>query len=113
MIAALALFVSGRSIGIAHALPFLGAVALGAQRLLPLAHNIYTGWSTVSGNRSIVGQVIELLRLPVDKTEVTAPPMDFGRSIAIENVSFAYRGPQAYDPRRRESFDPALRDACA
>ena len=93
VIAALALFVSGREHGIAQALPFLGAVALGAQRLLPLAHSIYTGWSTVAGNRSIVGQVIELLRLPMEQAPaVTSPPMEFGRRIAIENVSFAYAG---------------------
>jgi ATP-binding cassette subfamily B protein len=93
VIAALAVLVAGREHGIAQALPFLGAVALGAQRLLPLAHSIYTGWSTVAGNRSIVGQVIELLRLPLEEGPASPPPpLQFRRRIALEDVGFAYAG---------------------
>jgi ATP-binding cassette subfamily B protein len=92
VIAALALFISGREHGISAALPLLGAVALGAQRLLPLAHTVYAGWSTLAGNRSAVGQVVELLRLPIERRPPALAPLDLRQQIAFEDVSFAYSG---------------------
>ena len=67
LIAVLAMVISAREGGFALALPILGALALGAQRLLPLLQQIYFGWSLAAGNRSLLTQVIELLRLPVDE----------------------------------------------
>jgi ATP-binding cassette subfamily B protein len=92
VIAALAVVISGRDHGIAQALPFLGALALGAQRLLPLAHTVYTGWSTAAGNRSIVGQVVDLLRLPVEQAPASGVAVEFHRGIAADRVSFTYAG---------------------
>jgi ABC-type multidrug transport system fused ATPase/permease subunit len=73
------------------ALPFLGALALGAQRLLPLVQTVYNGWSSGAGNRSIIGQVVELLTLPDDNESANQwTPLPFGRQISFENVSFSY-----------------------
>jgi len=50
-IAIVALWMSAEAGGIVAALPALGALALGAQRLLPLLQQAYLGWSGTLGNR--------------------------------------------------------------
>ena len=50
VIATIAVLIGRRDGGIAAALPILGALALGGQRLLPLLQEIYTGWSSGSGS---------------------------------------------------------------
>jgi ABC-type multidrug transport system fused ATPase/permease subunit len=95
LIAVLALIISAREGGFAGALPILGALALGAQRLLPLIQQIYYGWSALAGNRSVVGQVLDLLRLPAPSESEAAtrpPPLPFQDRIQVEEVSFAYPG---------------------
>ena len=47
IIAVLALTLSDRSGGFVSALPVLGALALGAQRLLPLVQQLFHGWSSI------------------------------------------------------------------
>jgi ABC-type multidrug transport system fused ATPase/permease subunit len=99
LIAVLAITISAREGGFAGALPILGALALGAQRLLPLLQQIYVGWSLAAGNESVIVQVLDLMRLPVDEELARAgqvPPLPLRDRIRVENVSFAYasrRGP--------------------
>ena len=96
LIAVLAILISAREGGLTVALPILGALALGAQRLLPLLQQIYSGWSLASGNRSLIAQVLGLLQLPVDEEPADqAPPLAFRDRIAIEQVSFAYASRRA------------------
>ena len=93
LIAALAAIISGGQGGFARALPILGALALGAQRLLPLLQQVYVGWSTVAGHSSVLAQVLELLRLPVDEEEPSVQavaPIPLRRSISVKDVSFRY-----------------------
>jgi ATP-binding cassette subfamily B protein len=90
-IAAIALFESQRQGSLASALPVLGAIALGAQRLLPLVQQVYRGWSTSSGYLSVVGQTAQLLRLPIAQASARRPkPLTLHDKISIENVQFAY-----------------------
>src|SRR5438067_6021282 len=99
LIAVLAIAISAREGGFAGALPILGALALGAQRLLPLLQQIYVGWSLAAGNESVIVQVLDLMRLPVDQELARAghvPPLPLLDRIRVDNVSFAYasrRGP--------------------
>lgn len=76
--------------GLTAALPVLGAVALGAQRLLPLVQEVYAGWSTLEGQRSIFEQVIGLLRLSVRESVAIVVPLELRESVRLENVSFTY-----------------------
>ncbi|HEY4069930.1 MAG TPA: ABC transporter ATP-binding protein, partial [Sphingomicrobium sp.] len=92
IIAAIVLLVSRRVGGIAVALPILGAFALGAQRLLPLVQTIYTGWSVAAGHRSIVGQMVEILRLPLPESADSRDPLLLRARISVEGVSFSYPG---------------------
>jgi ABC-type multidrug transport system fused ATPase/permease subunit len=98
LIAVLAIVISAREGGFALALPILGALALGAQRLLPLLQQIYFGWSLAAGNESLLAQVLALLRLPVDEPVVDpheAQPLLLGDRICVEQVSFAYASRRA------------------
>lgn len=79
--------------------PLLGAMALGAQRLLPQLQQIYAGWASVSGNQAIVHDVLNLLNLPMpDESllEVSSKEGSFEISapnealISIKNLSFSY-----------------------
>ena len=90
MIGAYAWVLAGRPGGVAAAIPMLGALALGAQRLLPLLQQSYVGWSSFLGNRQQVTDVLELLSLE-DRTP--APPAEhdvFHQSIRFDRVGFAY-----------------------
>jgi ATP-binding cassette subfamily B protein len=98
LIALLAIVISGRHGGFAGALPILGALALGAQRLLPLLQQVYVGWSLAAGHSSVLNQVLDLLRLPVDEALAEAPaaePLPLNDRIRVEKVSFAYDGRRA------------------
>jgi ABC-type multidrug transport system fused ATPase/permease subunit len=97
LIAAAALLLAGREGGFAAALPSLGALALGAQRLLPLVQQIYFGWSSIRGNRRVTADVLALLALPVDEDGEAdegraAPPLPLEREIRFDNVRFAFPG---------------------
>lgn len=91
MIAGIALFMADRPGGIMGAIPTLGALALGAQRLLPLIQQIYAGWSSVAAHQSLYGQVLELLSLPMaNEPPADVPPVKLGKAIVLRNVGFAY-----------------------
>jgi ATP-binding cassette subfamily B protein len=91
LIAAIALVLSGRSNGIAAALPVLGTLALGAQRLLPVVQDVYRGWSAAEIHRPIFDQVVELLALPIAQSGApSATPFEVRRSIRVEEVTLNY-----------------------
>ena len=74
VIAALSLALSRREGGFTDALPILGALALGAQRLLPVMQQLYGGWTNVAANNAIVLDVVRRLSLPVPaETKPVAP----------------------------------------
>jgi ATP-binding cassette subfamily B protein len=92
LIAGLALFLADREGSFAAALPLIGALALGAQRLLPLIQHIYYGWSSYAGNRDVFDDILALLRLPPPPPPSDGPPLPLRNSIRLEKVSFAYPG---------------------
>lgn len=102
LIAILALVVSTRQGGVVAAIPILGAVALGAQRLLPLLQQIYYGWANVAGHWDAVLDVLTLLKLPLppETKADSAPPLALRDRICLKNIEFSY-------PGRRE---PVLKD---
>ncbi|MEO8453634.1 MAG: ABC transporter ATP-binding protein [Sphingomicrobium sp.] len=98
VIAVLAIVISAREGGFALAFPVLGALALGAQRLLPLLQQVYSGWSLASGNSSLLAQVLALLRLPANEELAGAGevrPLPLHDRIGVEQVSFAYASRRA------------------
>jgi len=99
LIAALALVLSFREGGLVSAIPLLGALALGAQRLVPLMQNIYSGWAQYLSNGRMLYDIVDVLRL-ADAAQYGVVPTEerlpFARDIVLDRVSFSY--PQASAP---------------
>ena len=92
LIAALAYAMSHRMGGVRAALPLLAALALGAQRLLPLMQQLYGNWSVVAGSHAALIDVLDLLDqpLPQDAHQPAPAPLNLQDAIHFENVSFHY-----------------------
>nr|MBI1232836.1 ATP-binding cassette domain-containing protein [Cytophagales bacterium] len=91
-IAILAYILSNRPEGITAAIPLLGALALSAQRLLPLIQQGYSSWASMIGGKSSLNDVLSLLNqtLPYHSSVRLVTPMPFKDKIVIENISFRY-----------------------
>ncbi|HEX8571242.1 MAG TPA: ABC transporter ATP-binding protein [Allosphingosinicella sp.] len=76
--------------GIVKAIPVLGALALGAQRLLPLLQQAYYGWTLASGNFRAFRDVIEMMEAPIPEPQPASSPLAFESEIAFEGVGFRY-----------------------
>lgn len=92
LIACLAYILSLRAEGIGSALPVLGALALGAQRLLPALQQAYGAWTNIIGSQSSLADVVMLLDQPLPE-EILQPiplPLAFEQSIRFDAVRFRY-----------------------
>jgi ATP-binding cassette subfamily B protein len=92
LIAIIAYSVSETDAGVYSALPILGALALGAQRMLPLMQQIYTGWTSLVGGKDSIYDALEILCLKVNylSNEQLGEKLIFERAIRFEGVSFRY-----------------------
>ncbi len=90
LIAVLSLVVNKRPGGIVTALPTLGALALGAQRLLPQVQQVYFSWSQIHGNRGALEDVARLIDLPCPPPAAAAPTAPFDGTLALHQVSYRY-----------------------
>lgn len=91
LIALLAYTTATSSGGLGAAIPALGALALGAQRLMPLIQQTYLGCVQGSANRQILQDVVDLLKQPVDDQTGPSEPLRLAHEILLEQVSFRYR----------------------
>jgi ABC-type multidrug transport system fused ATPase/permease subunit len=98
-IALIALTMSFQPGGILRAIPVLGALALGAQRLLPLIQQAYSGWSASTGNLQSLADIAELLGAPVlAEPPDDGRPLPFERAIRLRQIGFRYgEGPWALE----------------
>lgn len=92
LIGGLAYALSSQPGGVQSALPVLGALALGAQRLLPAVQQIYLSWVTIVGNQASVADTINLLDqpLPDSANKPNPEPLAFNEEIRFESVRFRY-----------------------
>lgn len=101
LIAVLVLAMSYRPGGVAAALPILGMLALGAQRLLPLMQQLYGNWSVVVGSKAALIDVLDLLEqpLPAEASQAEPAPLTLKDGISFENIRFHYgnNGPWVLD----------------
>jgi ATP-binding cassette, subfamily B, bacterial PglK len=101
LIAVLAYVLSRHSTGVAAALPVLGALALGAQRLLPALQQVYVAWASIAGSHAFLEDTLGLLDqpLPPDASSPRPDPLPFRREIRLEQVRFRYtaEGPWVID----------------
>ncbi len=92
LIAALAYSLSQQVDGIAKAIPVLGALALGAQRLLPVLQQAYSAWSGIRAGQVSLQDAIELLEQPLPDYcgQKIAQPLPFKHSIGLKQLDFRY-----------------------
>ena len=92
LIAALAYHLSQQADGVAAALPVLGALALGAQRMLPALQQIYGSWTSILGSQASLAEILELLDqpMPVHTSQPGFQPIKFRNSIEFRSVNFCY-----------------------
>lgn len=79
--------------GMTSAIPVLGALALGAQRLIPVLQQIFSSWSGIKGGEASLGDVIMFLEQPLPKHAFDVrqiSPIIFNNTIALEGVTFGY-----------------------
>jgi ATP-binding cassette, subfamily B, bacterial PglK len=94
IIAVLAYVTAARPGGLVGALPVLGALAFGAQKLMPLLQQVYQSWSLYAGNRQVTMDVVELLEQPLPREvdyRSSRAHIRFEHDLALDDVSFRYR----------------------
>lgn len=81
-----------RQQGVGKALPLLGALALGAQRLLPVVQKVYEGWAQTRNAKSSLANVLQLLAQPLPSAQnfERIRPLELKQGIGFEGVHFAY-----------------------
>lgn len=78
--------------GISNAIPAIGAIALAAQRMLPIMQLSYGGWSNIRRNEYTLFDTLNLLeeKLTMQNDALEANKILFSDSIDLENISFKF-----------------------
>jgi ATP-binding cassette, subfamily B, bacterial PglK len=78
--------------GISTAIPMIGALALGAQRLLPALQQAYSAFSTMKGADSSLRDIVHLLDQPLPEyiCQPAVKPISFNHSITLKQINFEY-----------------------
>jgi ATP-binding cassette subfamily B protein len=91
LIVGMAWFLAAQTDGLLDALPVLGALALGAQRLLPLLQKAYQAWAKMTGNHRMFADILELLELPMtENSKTSTSQLDCRQSIRLDRIGFGY-----------------------
>ena len=101
LIAVLAYSLSMQAGGITAVLPVIGALALGAQRLLPALQMGYSAWASMAANYASLVDTLELLDqpLPAEALLLAPEPLPFQDAVRFHAVRFRYSsaGPWVLD----------------
>jgi ATP-binding cassette subfamily B protein len=75
-----------------NTLPLLGALALGAQRMLPVIQQAYASWSSICGSQAPLRDTVDLLDQPLPDHADAPPaiPLSLTREIRLRKLSFRY-----------------------
>jgi ATP-binding cassette subfamily B protein len=92
LIAGLAYVMTQQEDGMVTAIPVLGALALGAQRLLPALQQAYASYSAIKGSKSSFEDVLNLLDQPLPEyaDQPLPKPIPFTKEIKLNNLNFRY-----------------------
>jgi len=93
LIVTLAYFLTSTEDGVLGALPQLGALAIGAQRALPMLQQGYGAWTSIRGGQALLQDALALLEQPMPKyaEEQTTGTITFEKSIKLNHLKFRYR----------------------
>lgn len=92
LIAAFTYFLSAQeNIGL-ELFPILGALAMAAQRLLPLFQQFYSSYTSLSGGIPSLRDTLDLLTqpLPIRPFVNSNPKLAFKKDVVLENIRFKY-----------------------
>ena len=92
LIGGLAYGLSRQPDGIAKAIPVIGALALGAQRLLPVVQQAYAAFSSIRGSEASLRDIVKLLNqpLPAHADQPAQQSIRYRQRICVDKVSFRY-----------------------
>ena len=73
-------------------IPYLGALTLAAQRLVPTMQQIYSGLANLRGYSSAIESVIKIcdLTIPLEYINKTRNYLSFKKNISLKNVSYYF-----------------------
>jgi len=93
LIAGFAYAISQREGGVIAAIPVLGTLALGAQRLLPILQQGYSALAIISGSEASLRGVLNLLDQPLPAPAKSDPAsrVTFERDLRLRDLGFRYR----------------------
>ena len=93
LIAGLAFYLFKQIDGTLKAIPILGVLALGAQKLLPIMQQSYQAWSSIQGSYASLEDTLALIEqpLPSDFFNKEMIKINFNRGIKFDKVSFRYK----------------------
>ena len=83
---------SGATGGVTNAIPVLGALALSAQRLLPVLQQIYSAYISIKGNQASTQTALDLLDQPMPAQALSqhAKPMAFQTGVTLKDLGFRF-----------------------
>lgn len=91
LISGIALFFSAKQEGLVVVIPILGALALGAQRLLPILQQGYAAWSSIRGGQASLADILVFLEKAPQLLEGRAvSDITFDKEIVIKDLNFRY-----------------------
>lgn len=92
LVSVMSYFLAAREGGIMSSIPLLGALALGAQRLLPTLQQSYASWSLMRGEQRSLADVLDLLAQPLPLQAELPPPLPqpFHRAVTLDKLTFRY-----------------------
>ena len=89
--------------GVVTAVPTLGVLALGAQKMVPALQHSYSAWSTIAGTKASLGDVLNLLEQctteEIFEKQPELVPLSFQNSLSFKEVRFRFsnNGPWIID----------------
>jgi len=93
LIALLAYLIVLKSGDVSSVIPVLGALAIGAQKMLPTLQQAYASYSGIKGAKSSFQDVLNLLEQPLPEYSnslISEAPLLFNKKIQLNNLSFHY-----------------------
>lgn len=92
LIALLAYLISARSGGFVKEIPALGALVLGAQRLLPIMQMIYGNLAAMNGAKATLADVLQMLdqEMPLINQLDNEKQIPFNSKIELKGICFSY-----------------------
>ncbi len=92
LIAVFAYRLNATSGGLSMSLPMVGALVMGALRMLPQMQQAYAAWAQYAANRALLRDVLLLMDQPYDEAmaEDRLPALPFEREVRLRDVRFRY-----------------------